>query len=206
MWFHCLYLVITGLCLFPLSQQGACVVHVVKSFQVLARWINREHHTSALQYHSGMPLTTAHWEMLAHRLLVLTQQCCKGENSWDSGGPSCMTSTSMNTVLLQREQNAPSFSYCHPLSTHSNSLHQPSYLPSFSFSQLTMPRNGTRDEQHSNSSGTDAACDLMHVTGPFKNVNILILWFSFWFLQTFAVDKPGSFQVLPPFISARHVY
>lgn len=27
--------------------------------------------------------------MLAHRLLVLTQQCCKGENSWDSGGPSC---------------------------------------------------------------------------------------------------------------------
>lgn len=38
-----------------------------------------------------------------------------------------------------------------------------------------MSGNETWDEQQSNSNGIDAAYDLMHVTGPFKNVNILIL-------------------------------
>lgn len=53
--FHCLCLVITGLFPFPLSQRGACILHVVKSFQVLARWIKRECCINAEC--SGMPVT-----------------------------------------------------------------------------------------------------------------------------------------------------
>lgn len=41
--------------------------------------------------------------------------------------------------------------------------------------QLKVSENVRRDELQGNGSKIDAACDLMHVARPFKNVNIIIL-------------------------------